>query len=134
MRYLYEGRGSQARILIVLAENGSITQKELTERLGIQPGSASEVLMKLENNGLIARTASKSDRRTTEVSLTEEGMRKAEEAAKTRALRHEEMFSCLSPDEKDILVRLLEKINQDWEVRYRDRQKHHNHGGHRNHP
>lgn len=39
MRYLYEGKGSQKRILIVLDEIGSnITQRELTQRLGIQPG------------------------------------------------------------------------------------------------
>ena len=37
MRSLYEGRGSQKRILIVLSETGTITQRELTARLGIQP-------------------------------------------------------------------------------------------------
>ena len=48
MRSLYEGKGSQKRILIVLNEVGNITQRELTERLGIQPGSVSEVIAKLE--------------------------------------------------------------------------------------
>ena len=44
MRGMYEGRGSQKRVLIVLSETGPITQRGLTERLGIQPGSASEVI------------------------------------------------------------------------------------------
>ena len=48
MRSLYEGRGSQKRILIILHEVGKITQRALTERLGIQPGSASEVIAKLD--------------------------------------------------------------------------------------
>lgn len=44
MRSLYEGKASQKRILIILNESEAITQRDLTERLGIQPGSASEIL------------------------------------------------------------------------------------------
>lgn len=120
MRFLYEGKGSQKRILIVLLETGEITQRVLTERLGIQPGSASEVIAKLENAGLIVRTSSTEDRRTTVVSLTEEGKKQAMEAGEQRERRHEEMFSCLSEEEKLQLLTLLEKINQDWEKRYQD--------------
>lgn len=43
MRRIREGRGSQRRVLILLRESGATTQRELTARLGIQPGSASEV-------------------------------------------------------------------------------------------
>ena len=64
MRSLYEGKASQQRILIILNEVGSITQRDLTMRLGIQPGSASEILSKLENAGLIQRAISETDRRT----------------------------------------------------------------------
>lgn len=119
MRFLYEGKASQKRILIILLEVNNITQRELTERLGIQPGSASEVLAKLESAGLITRTASEADRRTTNVTLTADGKRLAIEAARQRSRRHVEMFSCLSEDEKAALLALLEKINADWDQRYR---------------
>lgn len=56
MRSLYEGKASQKRILIILNDVKSITQRDLTMRLGIQPGSASEILSKLENAGFILRT------------------------------------------------------------------------------
>lgn len=119
MRFLYEGKGSQKRILIILDEVGSsITQRELTERLGIQPGSASEVVAKLENAGYIKRTPSEKDRRTANIELTEIGKVVAAEARKQRICRHEEMFSCLSEDEKEELLSLLEKVNIDWENRY----------------
>lgn len=118
MRSLYEGKGSQKRILIVLKEVGTITQRELTERLGIQPGSASEVLAKLEDAGNIVRVPSKSDRRTMDIALTEQGRMLAETLLAQREERHEEMFSCLSEEEKSSLLRLLEKINEDWEARY----------------
>ena len=58
LRDTYDGRGSQRRVLTVLLKSGDvITQSVLTERLDIQPGSASEVLAKLEAAGLIQRTA-----------------------------------------------------------------------------
>lgn len=118
MRALYEGKESQKRILIVLLETGKITQRVLTRRLGIQPGSASEVLAKLENAGLIVRKVSDEDRRTTDVSLTDEGRKQALEAQALRQERHEQMFSCLSEKEKEELLFLLEKINSDWKKRY----------------
>lgn len=120
MRFLYEGKGSQKRILIILNETGTITQQALTKRLGIQPGSASEVIAKLEHIGLIVRTPSRADRRTVDIALTEDGKKRAREAAAQRSKRHEEMFSCLSEEEKSQLLSLLEKINADWEQRYRE--------------
>ena len=118
MRRIWEGKGSQKRILIILNEIGAITQRELTHRLGIQPGSASEVLGKLETNGLIARTPSATDHRTTDIQLTEAGQAMAEKASDQRRARHKLMFSCLSEDEKSNLLSLLEKINSDWEKFY----------------
>lgn len=118
MRFLYEGKGSQKRILIILQEVESITQRDLTVRLGIQPGSVSEVLAKLEHAGFIQRTASHIDRRTTDIQLTAAGRVLAEEATAQRRKRHEEMFSCLSNDEKKTLLALMEKLCTDWKTRY----------------
>lgn len=121
MRSLYEGKGSQKHTLIVLDKIGrSITQQELTRRLGIQPGSASEVIAKLESAGYIRRTPNETDRRTVDIELTETGKISAAQASQQRIRRHEEMFSCLSAEEKNELLSLLEKVNADWQLRYRD--------------
>ena len=125
MRMQYEGKASQKRILIILSETGTITQKELTERLGIQPGSASEILSKLENAALITRTPNETDHRTIDIQLTDEGAELAFEAAEQRRHRHEEMFSCLSQVEKETLLSLLEKIHTDWESRFLKCPAHH---------
>lgn len=127
IRFLFEGKGSQKRILIILNETGGMTQRELTERIGIQPGSASEVIGKLESAGLIWRSPSETDRRTTDVQLTEAGRRLAEEAGEQRKTRHQEMFSCLSEDEKKELLKLIEKLNADWDSRYHEINKEHGH-------
>lgn len=133
IRFLFEGKGSQKRILIILLETGGMTQRELTERLGIQPGSVSEVLAKLENAGLILRTSSETDRRTTDIQLTPLGQAEAEDAARQRQMRHQEMFSCLSEDEKETLLKLAEKLETDWNSRYGSPPQHSRHPSHHHH-
>lgn len=119
MRQISEGRGSQKRILILLRETEGMTQKELTARLGVQPGSASEILNKLEQAGLILRTPSETDHRTTDIRLTPDGEVLAKEASAKRAERHEQMFAVLSEEEKDTLIALLERVNAHWDRLYR---------------
>lgn len=119
MGQLYEGKGSQKRILILLSEEGPLTQRALTQRLGIQPGSASEVLRKLEAAGWITRTPSQLDRRTTDLALTETGRPVTQQARAQREARHQEMFAPLSPQEKAQLLALLEKVNDHWDRQYR---------------
>ena len=114
MRSLYEGKGSQKRILIILSQSKQMTQQALTEKLGIKPSSVSEVLAKLENAQLICRFPSQVDRRTTDITLTKQGKVLAKEALEQRNKRHNDMFSCLSADEKEHFLTLLKKINDDW--------------------
>ena len=131
MRGLYEGRGSQQRVLIVLHElGGSVTQRVLTERLQIRSGSASEVIGKLESAGYVVRTVSEADRRNVEVALTEKGREAAEEVKRQREQRQEEMFLCLTDAEKDELLVLLEKLSTDWETRFSPSGAHFEHRHH----
>ena len=118
-RSAFDGKTSQNRILHLLMDEGAMTQRELTEHLDIQPGSASEVMKKLENAGLISRTVSESDRRAVDVRLTADGVAKAEEYMQQRAQRINEMFSCLSADEQQLLLSFLERLGENWSQRYR---------------
>ncbi len=87
------------------------------------------MIAKLENAGLLTRAESGADRRTVDVSLTEAGVRQAEEAKHQQAQRRGEMFSALTEGERAQLLGLLEKLNTDWENRYREGWKH-RHGPH----
>ena len=128
-RHGFDGRGSQSRILTILKKDGPITQRQLTEQLGIQPGSASEVLGKLEAAGLILRTPSEEDRRTTTVLLTEAGQAKAGNAQESP------LFSCLTDEEQEQLLELLEKLNAAWaRQRSMDGPHGHKHHDHEHHP
>lgn len=120
MHMLHEGRGSQNRVLTLLLETGEVTQRELTQRMGVQPGSASEVIGKLESAGLIRRTPSSADLRTADICLTGAGRAQAERAAEQRKARRGEMFACLSEEEKLTLLALVEKLTGSWEACRRD--------------
>lgn len=118
-RSAFDGKTSQTRILHLLLEEGAMTQREMTERLDIQPGSASEVMKKLENANLITRTVSETDRRAVDVCLTPDGVAQAEAYVQQRAERINEMFSCLSADEQQQLLGFLERLGETWSQRYR---------------
>lgn len=118
IRFAFGGKGGQERILSILYKTGVMTQRELTERIGIQPGSASEVIGKLESTGLIVRIPSSTDRRTADIELTDAGRERAEAVIRQRSIRHQEMLACLSEEEKETLLTLTEKLNEDWRRRY----------------
>lgn len=118
-RFGMESRGGQGRILKILAEEGGMTQRSLTEKLGIQPGSASEVIGKLERAGFITRSENAEDRRTADVCLTDAGREQLEAKKQEKP----DLFSALSEEEKDQLLVLLEKLRADWREKF-PRERH----------
>lgn len=125
--HIFGGRGGQKRILHIIGKEGSMTQRELTERLDIQPGSASEIIKKLETAGYILRTANEADRRTSDISLTDSGIAQLQELDAERKNRRNELFSSLSPEEAEQLLTLLEKLSTEWDSHL----KAHNHPRHK---
>lgn len=127
------GKSSQNRILHILSKAERMTQRELTAQLGIQPGSASEIIKKLETAGLITRQSNSEDRRTVDIALTDAGRVQAEASSAQHA--NHTLFDVLSEEEKQQLLTLLEKLSQDWRHRFRgeDRSehKHHEKGDHK---
>ena len=69
IRRLFEGKESQSRILMILRLQGAVTQKMLIQILHIQPGSASEILKKMEKAGLIIWVPNEMNRRASDIVL-----------------------------------------------------------------
>lgn len=102
---------TQGRVLGLLAAGG-MTQREIQERLQIQPGSVSELTGKLELKGFVTRSRDENDRRRVVLSLTPAGRKAAEAAAgrKDVAVR----FDGLTEEERGELAALLEKMIDGW--------------------
>lgn len=106
---------SQNRILSVLNQEGSMTQKALMCRMQIQPGSLSEVLAKVEGAGLVERHRCEDDRRNFEIRLTQEGVKQAEAFERDRQDMAQLLFATLNAGEKQQLMNVMTKLHEHWE-------------------
>lgn len=102
-------RGVRRVLRLLNLADGSLSQRDLTEVLNVQPGSLSELLTKMENRGLITRERQEDDRRHVTVLLTEAGLAKAKEPGPG------DMFSVLDESEKEQLRAILKKLTEAWE-------------------
>lgn len=109
------GRNGKQHILVELLSNGSeMTQRDLQEASCITSASLSEVIAKLEAEGLVTRERSATDRRQLTVTLTPEGEARAREVIRTRAEFESRAFDCLDAEERDRLVATLDRVAARW--------------------
>ena len=106
-----EHRGTRRVLRLLDLGGGSLSQRELTELMGVMPGSLSELLGKMEARGLISRIRLEEDHRRVTVSLTEAGKEKAAQRG------HRDIFGALDETEKEQLKILLAKLTEAWENR-----------------
>ena len=104
---------TQIRVLRLLLRQGAMSQKDVQDRLEIQPGSVSELMGKLEMKGLIERVRDTDDRRKVLLSLTARGEAAAQEAEKRSETKID--YGALDEGEQAQLCRLLEKLVNSWD-------------------
>ncbi len=107
-------RAGQQRILFILSRHGEILQKKLQEMLEIQSGSLSEMIIKMETDGLIQKVRSQKDGRHIVLKLTEEGMEKSKQFEIEYNQKIKQMLDCLSKKETQELHDLLETLTTHW--------------------
>lgn len=110
------GRSGKQRMLErILREGGTISQRELQDTVPISSAAVSEVLAKLEFEGLITRRRSESDKRQLDVTLTAEGEVEAQVCAEKRAKFETEALSVLTEDERCQLLGMLDRLMSHWQ-------------------
>ena len=92
-----------------------MTQKELQQRRGIQSGSMSEIVLKLEGNGLICRMRDETDKRKIKLSITKAGEELFKENHKMNIEQEKSLFDALIVEEQSQLGSLLSKLYDSWE-------------------
>lgn len=100
----------QALILSILAGRDALSQRELQQMLGIQPGSLSELLSKLEAKGLLTREKAE-DRRGNLLRITDAG-RAAIPTADSG--NEEDPFAPLTAEQQDRLADMLRTLLTAW--------------------
>lgn len=97
-------------ILDLLAENDGLRQQQIAELLHIRPQSASEAVANMEQAGLVRREPDEQDRRSSRVCITPEGKQQQTESLNRRIQNAKRIMAPLDEDEKETLLRLLDKI------------------------
>lgn len=124
----------QGMVLRMLIEADGISQRDLADKLKIQPPSLSEVLDKLVTQELVERSAHPQDKRVSMVHITNKGRELLMEKQKLRSKMGENLLKDFSEEEKDSLLRLLEKLTLSLEGQMtRGHDVHHDHHGHAHH-
>ncbi len=113
----------QAFALIHLWHHDGIPQRELSRAMHISPASVTNMLQRMERDGLIARERDREDQRVVRVYLTDRAKELRAEARTVFRQMEEELSSIYSDDEKATLHRLLMKLHD----RFAPDDPHHQH-------
>lgn len=99
-------------LLLTVLEGGEngIRQKDVADRIGINASSLSEQIDRLETDRYLERKMNPEDKRSTLIVLTEKGRARAYEVMDERQKAAEDFCQKLTEDEKDTLIRLLDKL------------------------
>lgn len=87
-----------------------VTMSELSRMLLVSNGNATTVVDRLENDGLVRRSPSPSDRRTVNVALTPEGLTQFEALAADHEAEVSRLFAGLSEADLDTLTDILKRM------------------------
>ena len=111
LRMLPGTRDGQNRVLSILLEKGTLSQRELMELASIRSASLSELVAKLEMNGYVRRFPNPRDHRSVSVCLTEAGTLAARALMEDRT----DLYGGMTDEELEKLLGILEKLAEKWQ-------------------
>lgn len=97
-------------LLLALRDGGTLTQRELADRISSDASTIRAMLVLLERGGLIQRASHPSDSRAKTVELTSAGKKKLRQLWKVGQKIRDDMYGAMSPREADVLIDLLRRV------------------------
>jgi MarR family transcriptional regulator for hemolysin len=99
--------------LRILSEHDGLTQRELSEKVGVHPNTAVPALDNMEKHGLVTRVRDASDRRRMSVHLTPKGRRLRNEMIPDVKAMLYRSIADLRPAELDTFFKVMNRIEQN---------------------
>jgi len=110
----HESRGA-GRLLRILQENDGMSSRELADRMGIRPASLTEMLNRLETDGILTRQPDPADQRRNRIFIQEKGYVLLKKMKAVRQTEREHINKSLTLDEQEQFVALCEKLTKSLE-------------------
>lgn len=101
---------AQFKVLIIVTQYQVDTPAEVCRYLGLDSGSMTRMLDRLEHKGLVRRQRCPTDRRVVRLELTEDGQALADRLPEIGAAAMNDLVGVLEIDELQTLERLLAKV------------------------
>jgi DNA-binding MarR family transcriptional regulator len=109
-RHMPDNTPTQFAVLAKLLGEGHLSQNHLGRQVGMDAATTKGVVDRLRKKGLVQSTASETDMRRLEISLTDEGRSFTANAVNTALEISAETVSNLTPREVERLLTLLDKL------------------------
>ena len=107
----YDVTPVQTHVLMYLHHHGGqAPQRELTEFLRAKPSTVNGVLDRMEEKGLVRRSVAGEDARRRLITLTDKGAEQQARFAESFLASEEALVRGFSPEERETLLRLLDRI------------------------
>lgn len=103
--------GAQGKVLhFLLAQTEDVFQKDIEEEYGLRPPSASELLKKMENNGLIRRESLPQDARMKRIIVCEKAMRYRESVLEDMTALEEDLLRGIPEQDQEVFFRVIDQM------------------------
>ena len=110
----HESRGA-GKLLRILQENDGMSSRELADRMGIRPASLTEMLNRLEADGILTRQPDPADQRRNRIFIQEKGDALLKKMKAVRQMERERINHSLTLEEQEQFVALYEKLTKSLE-------------------
>lgn len=109
----YGLKPGQAGILFILSCEGTLSQKEIAQKMGYTPPSVTVALRKLEMAGYVEKEPDEYDQRIVRIRLTEEGQRRVDGMKNLMEEMENILYRGISAEEQMFLRRLLMEMRSN---------------------
>ncbi len=104
---------AQAALLFLLARRGERRMSDIGDMLSLNPPAVTGLVSRMEGLGLVVKSASRTDKRSAVVSLTEKGRALGDTADHILRDMNTELEARLGEDDSDALYRVLTRLATD---------------------
>ncbi|GAB2781280.1 MarR family winged helix-turn-helix transcriptional regulator [Amycolatopsis magusensis] len=103
-------RSRHYTVLLVAAENGTLSQRDLGELLGIDPSAVVTIVDDLERDGLVLREPHPDDRRSRRIVATGKGRTRLAELTPLARAVDDDLLGGLDAGERQTLLDLVQRV------------------------
>ena len=106
--------GSQGRVLhFVLAQGRDVFQKDIEEEFSLRPPTATQLLKKMEQGGLIRREVMADDGRMKRIIVNEKALQYKDVVIADITRLEEELIRGIPQEEMDVFFKVVEKMMEN---------------------